>query len=39
MQIRIHEQEIIEDLNCIHCLRCVEKCPKKDGLKIKILKI
>jgi polyferredoxin len=32
MQIEIHEKETIDDVNCIYCRRCLEKCPKSNAL-------
>jgi polyferredoxin len=32
MLIEIHEKEIIDDVNCIYCERCKEKCPRNNAL-------
>jgi polyferredoxin len=37
MNIDIGYNEEIKDLNCIHCLRCVRKCSKKDAAKSKCI--
>ncbi|HHE38117.1 MAG TPA: 4Fe-4S binding protein [Candidatus Cloacimonetes bacterium] len=37
MQINICDKEIIDDVECIHCNKCMEKCPRPKSLDIKSL--
>ena len=36
MNINITEEEYVQNLNCILCFKCAEKCPKPDTLKGKM---
>jgi len=35
MQIAIYDKEIIADVECIYCNKCLEKCPRPESWKIK----
>jgi polyferredoxin len=38
MQIDVHAQKRVTDVNCIFCLKCLQSCPAEDGIKIKKIK-
>ena len=38
MQIMVHEEKRIENVNCIFCLKCLQSCPVENGIVIDKIK-
>lgn len=38
MQIPVHDKQYIDNIDCIHCYRCLAKCPQQKGLTVHFTK-
>ncbi|RLC57256.1 MAG: hypothetical protein DRH89_03935 [Candidatus Cloacimonadota bacterium] len=39
MQILIHEEKRVENVNCIFCLKCLQSCPVENGIVLDKIKL